>query len=94
MPTRIDIELTSVSGDGSWTWRAAGAREPKGVLDGSILPTGAAVGDQLRAESEQSVEGIRILSIVPPKQKAERNDRPRTAAEYRLRAGDPTAGGT
>ena len=74
MPTRIDIELTSVSGDGSWTWRAAGAREPKGVLDGSILPAGAAVGDQLRAESEQNVEGIRILSIVPPKQKAERSD--------------------
>ena len=74
MPTRIDIELTSVSGDGSWTWRAAGAREPKGILDGSILPAGAAVGDQLRAESEHDVEGIRILSIVPPKQKAERND--------------------
>ena len=74
MPTRIDIELTSVSGDGSWTWRAAGAREPKGILDGSILPAGAAVGDQLRAESEHDVEGIRILSIVPPKQKGGRND--------------------
>ncbi len=74
MPTRIDIELTSASGDGSWTWRAAGAREPKGVLDGSILPAGAAVGDQLRAESEQNVEGIRILSIVPPKQKGGRSD--------------------
>ena len=74
MPTRIDIELTSTSGDGSWTWRAAGAREPKGVLDGSILPAGAAVGDQLRAESEHDVDGIRILSIVPPKQKAGRTD--------------------
>jgi hypothetical protein len=75
VPTRIDIELTSISGDGSWTWRAAGAREPKGVLDGSILPEGAAIGDQLRAESEHDVDGIRILSIVPPKQKAERTDR-------------------
>jgi hypothetical protein len=74
VPTRIDIELTSVSGDGSWTWRAAGAREPKGLLDGSILPAGAAVGDQLRAETEQNVEGIRVLSIVPPKQRADRND--------------------
>jgi hypothetical protein len=74
VPTRIDIELTSAGGDGSWTWRAAGAREPKGVLDGSILPEGAAVGDQLRAESEHDVEGIRILSIVPAKPKAERND--------------------
>ena len=70
----IDIELTSVSGDGSWTWRAAGAREPKGVLNGSILPAGAAVGDQLRAETEQNVEGIRVLSIVPPKQRGGRND--------------------
>jgi hypothetical protein len=74
VPTRIDIELTSAGGDGSWTWRAAGAREPKGILDGSILPTGAAVGDLLRAESEHDVDGIRILSIVPPKQKAERSD--------------------
>jgi hypothetical protein len=74
VPTRLDIELTSISGDGSWTWRAAGAREPKGVLDGSILPAGAAVGDQLRAETEQNVEGIRVLSIVPAKQRAERND--------------------
>jgi hypothetical protein len=74
VPTRIDIELTSASGDGSWTWRAAGAREPKGILDGSILPAGAAVGDQLRAESEHDVEGIRILSIVPPKQKGGRTD--------------------
>jgi hypothetical protein len=73
VPTRIDIELTSVSGDGSWTWRAAGAREPRGVLDGSILPAGAAVGDQLRAEIERDVEGVRILSIVPPKQKDERS---------------------
>jgi hypothetical protein len=44
------------------------------MLDGSILPAGAAVGDQLRAESEHDVEGIRILSIVPPKQKGGRND--------------------
>jgi hypothetical protein len=74
VPTRIDIELTSHTGDGSWTWRAAGAREPKGVLDGSILPAGASIGDQLKAETEHDVDGIRILSIVPPKQKAGRSD--------------------
>ena len=34
MSRRIEIELTSTRPDGSWTWRAAGAREPKGVLDG------------------------------------------------------------
>jgi hypothetical protein len=74
MPTRIEIELTSSSPDGSWTWRAAGAREPRGVLDGSILPGGVSVGDQLRVETEHDVDGIRILSVVPPKEKPARND--------------------
>ena len=74
MPTRIEIELTSSSPDGSWTWRAAGAREPRGVLDGSILPGGVAVGDQLRVETEHDVDGIRVLSVVPPKEKAARTD--------------------
>ncbi len=69
MPNRIDIELTSARDDGSWTWRAAGAREPRGVLDGSLLPGGVSVGDQLKVEAEYGVEGISILSIVPPKDK-------------------------
>src|SRR5262245_8738684 len=74
VPTRIEIELTSSSPDGSWTWRAAGAREPRGVLDGSILPGGASVGDQLRVETEHDVDGIRVLSVVPPKEKGRRSD--------------------
>ena len=41
MSRRIEIELTSARPDGTWTWRAAGAQRPKGVLDGSILPAGA-----------------------------------------------------
>ncbi len=73
MSIRIEIELTSSSPDGSWTWRAAGAREPRGVLDGSILPGGAAVGDQFRVETEQSVDGIQVLAVVPPKDKASRS---------------------
>jgi hypothetical protein len=74
MPIRIEIELTSSSPDGSWTWRAAGAREPRGVLDGSILPGGAEVGDQFRVETEQDIDGIRVLAVVPPKEKAARTD--------------------
>ena len=74
MPIRIEIELTSSSPDGSWTWRAAGAREPRGVLDGSILPGGAEVGDQFRVETEKDVDGIRVLAVVPPKEKAARSD--------------------
>jgi hypothetical protein len=74
MPIRIEIELTSAAPDGSWTWRAAGARQPRGVLDGSILPSGASVGDQLKVETEQNLDGIQVLSVVPGKEKAGRTD--------------------
>ena len=74
MSIRIEIELTSSAPDGSWTWRAAGAREPRGVLDGSILPPGATVGDQLRVETEKDIDGIRVLAVVPGKEKAARSD--------------------
>ena len=64
---RIDIELTSRCDDGSWTWRATGAREPRGILDGSLLPTGAKVGDQLRAETDQFLDGLEITAVLAPK---------------------------
>ena len=32
MPRRIDVELTSERADGTWTWRAAGAKQPKGEV--------------------------------------------------------------
>ena len=57
MSRRIEIELTSARPDGTWTWRAAGAREPKGVLEGGLLYEGASVGDVLRAEAEFEIEG-------------------------------------
>jgi hypothetical protein len=69
MSRRIDVELTSVREDGSWTWRAAGARQPKGVLEGSVLYEGAKVGDVVRAEAEFELEGISISSVLPPKEK-------------------------
>lgn len=67
MSRRIEIELTSTRPDGSWTWRAAGAREPKGVLDGTVLPDGSTVGDVLRAEAEVEMDGITILSVTSTK---------------------------
>ncbi|HEU0171971.1 MAG TPA: hypothetical protein VFR26_10990, partial [Acidimicrobiales bacterium] len=67
MSRRIDIELTSAREDGSWTWRAAGAREPRGTLDSAILPDGAAVGQVLRAEIEGHLDGISIVAVLPPK---------------------------
>ncbi len=67
MSRRIDIELTSKGSDGSWTWRAAGARQPKGTVDGALVPTGQAVGAVLRADVEVGLEGIDILSLSPTK---------------------------
>jgi hypothetical protein len=69
MARRIDVELTSVRDDGSWTWRAAGAKQPKGVLDADILYPGAQVGDIVRAEADFEVEGITIVTIFAPKAK-------------------------
>ena len=68
MPRRIDVELTSVRDDGSWTWRAAGAKQPKGVLDGALLQSGAKVGDVVRAEAEFEIEGITIVSVLAQKE--------------------------
>ncbi len=67
MSRRIEIELTSVKDDETWTWRAAGAREPKGVIAASLLPDGAAVGQELRVEAEFFVDGIEITSVLPAK---------------------------
>ncbi len=59
--------LTSHRPDGAWTWRAAGARHPKGVLEAELLPAGAAVGDVLRVEADVSVDGILVRQVLPPK---------------------------
>ncbi|MEA2715908.1 MAG: hypothetical protein QOI99_225, partial [Actinomycetota bacterium] len=66
---RIEIELTSARPDGTWTWRAAGARQPKGMLDGAVLPGGAKVGDVLRAEADIDIDGITVVSAQPVSQK-------------------------
>jgi hypothetical protein len=63
MSRRIDIELTSQTADGSWTWRAAGARQPKGVVAAALVPSGEKVGSVLLAEVEVSLEGIEVLSL-------------------------------
>lgn len=65
MPRRIDIELTSARDDGTWTWRAAGAREPKGTLPSAVLPSEAKVGDVLKVDAEFFVDGIEITAVIP-----------------------------
>jgi hypothetical protein len=67
MPRRIDIELTSSRDDGSWTWRAAGAKAPKGTVGAEIVPSGTKVGDVLRVDAEFFVDGIEITGVVPTK---------------------------
>ncbi len=67
MARRLDIELTSISDDGTWTWRAAGAKKPKGVLDGSLVPDGIEVGDIVKVEAEAYMEGLDITTVFAPK---------------------------
>jgi hypothetical protein len=70
MATRIDIELTSRQDEGkTFTWRAAGARQPKGAAEASLFPEGAQVGDEFRVETEMDVDGIRVTSVIPAKGK-------------------------
>jgi hypothetical protein len=64
---RIEIELTSARPDGSWTWRAAGALNPRGVLAGSLLYEGVNTGDVVRAEAEFDMDGITVVSVEPPR---------------------------
>ncbi|HQU00324.1 MAG TPA: hypothetical protein PLG60_07440, partial [Acidimicrobiales bacterium] len=66
MSRRIDIEITSLNGDLA-TWRAAGAKLPKGVLSSALVPGGPVVGHVYRADVEQFMEGIEVLSVAPPK---------------------------
>jgi hypothetical protein len=74
MPRRIDIELTSSRPDGSWTWRASGAREPRGVVEASVLPGQPKVGDEFKVEVEQEIDGITVLSVVHGRQKVEKEE--------------------
>lgn len=75
MSRRIEIELTSSRSDGTWTWRAAGAREPKGVVDGSLLGASPKVGEVLKVEADFDIDGISILSVVAGKERVEKSNR-------------------
>lgn len=66
MSRRIEIEITSLNGEQA-TWRAAGAKLPKGVLSASLVPGGPVVGTVYRADIEQFMEGIEILAVLPAK---------------------------
>ncbi len=75
MPTRLEVELTSARPDGTWTWRAAGARQPKGVVDATVLPAESKVGDVLRVEANIGLDGIEIVTVVPTRTNRKESDR-------------------
>ncbi len=66
MSRRIEIEITSINGEVA-TWRAAGAKLPKGSLATSLLPSGTSAGAEFRADVEQNMEGVEILAVLPVK---------------------------
>ena len=74
MARRLEIELTSNRSDGKWTWRAAGAKQPRGTLDGVLLPEGTEVGDVLKVEADATLDGLEITAVLPTRS-------PRTEAE-------------
>jgi hypothetical protein len=75
MSRRLEVELTSDKGDGTITWRAAGAKEPRGVLDAGLLPAGVSVGDTVKVDAEQDMEGVTITAVLPPVEARSEPDR-------------------
>jgi hypothetical protein len=71
MAHRIEVELTSQTGESTWTWRAAGAKQPRGTLDAALVPAGSGVGSVLRAEVETTLDGTTVVALLPPKGKGE-----------------------
>ena len=72
MSRRIDIELTSLLPDGTWTWRAAGAKAPKGTVAAGLLPADAAHGSVWKVEADFDLDGITVLSVVQTKDRSQR----------------------
>ena len=78
MPRRIELELTSERPDGIVD--LAGGRAPanRGASStAALLPSGAKVGDVLRAEAEFDIDGITVTSVLPPKGDAHEPRAPR-----------------
>ena len=70
MAHRIEVELTSQSDETTWTWRAAGAKLPRGTVDAGLVPAGTTVGTVLRAEVETTLDGTTVTALLAPKGKS------------------------
>jgi hypothetical protein len=71
MAHRIEVELTSQTADSTWTWRATGAKQPRGTVDAELVPEGSGVGSVLRAEVETTLDGTTVTALLPPKAKGD-----------------------
>jgi hypothetical protein len=71
MGHRIEVELTSQSDETTWTWRAAGAKLPRGTVSSALVPPGTSVGAVLRAEVETTLDGTTVTALLAPKGKPE-----------------------
>ncbi|MGC8463577.1 MAG: hypothetical protein ACP5P9_07920 [Acidimicrobiales bacterium] len=71
MAHRIDIELTAQVSPDAWTWRAAGARQPRGTVVAALVPDGTTPGTVLRAEVETTLDGTTVLALAPKRAKDE-----------------------
>ncbi len=88
MASKIEVELTSHDAErDEWTWRAAGARQPRGIVPAALVWDGARVGDVARAEIQRRLDGIEVVSLTPPPQPETRGER----IEVRGRAADEPA---
>jgi hypothetical protein len=72
MAHRIEVELTSRTDQDTWTWRAAGAKQPRGTVDAALVPPGSSQGTVLRAEIETTLDGSTVLALLPLKAKSVR----------------------
>ena len=68
MSSRIEIELTSEIDADLYTWRALGAKEPKGTIIKSLFPTDVSIGDTFRVEADFLIDGIEIIRVLPKRE--------------------------
>ena len=71
---KIDVEITSQRENGDWTWRAVGAREPKGTVEASLLPGDLVVGAKFSVETEHFLDGIVVTKVFDQKQATEKGE--------------------
>ena len=69
MAHRIEVELTSQTDPSTWTWRAVGAKQPRGTVGSTLVPEGSGVGSVFRAEVETTLDGTTVTALLAPKGK-------------------------